>query len=242
MNLIIDFGNTRVKIAVFNNREMIHHVISDTRSVSVFREVLEQFPDIEHAIISSVSDDPGEIRDYLDNVLQTCIELDKNTPLPIENLYQTKESLGYDRIAGVTGAAAKFRGSDILVIDAGTAITYDFINSKGQFLGGSISPGAYTRAKALNKFTARLPVVELNDSWTFPGTTTEEAILTGIMAGIVYEMDGYIYDLKTKYPGLETGLTGGDNKLFDKKLKNSIFVDSNLNLYGLNRILEYNAH
>ena len=242
MNLIIDFGNTRVKIAVFNNREMIHHVISDTRSVSVFREVLEQFPDIEHAIISSVSDDPGEIRDYLDNVLQTCIELDKNTPLPIENLYQTKESLGYDRIAGVTGAAAKFRGSDILVIDAGTAITYDFINSKGQFLGGSISPGAYTRAKALNKFTARLPVVELNDSWTFPGTTTEEAILTGIMAGIVYEMDGYIYDLKTKYPGLKTVLTGGDNKLFDKKLKNSIFVDSNLNLYGLNRILEYNAH
>ena len=242
MNLIIDFGNTRVKIAVFGHDEMLFQTISENRSLVVLKEILEKYLGIQNAIISSVSDYPGEIRDYLMNILHTCIELDRNTPLPIENLYLTKESLGYDRIAGVVGAAAKFPGKDILVIDAGTAITYDFVNYKGQFLGGSISPGAYTRAKALNKFTSRLPLVEPKDEWIFPGKTTEEAILSGVMAGLAYEIDGYIDDLKIKYPDLITVLTGGESKYFDKKLKNSIFVDSNLNLYGLNRILKHNAY
>ncbi|MFW5821220.1 MAG: type III pantothenate kinase, partial [Bacteroidota bacterium] len=205
------------------------------------KSVIIEFPLIRKVIISAVRDFPSEISDYLKNILDYSIELDKNTPLPIENFYQTRESLGYDRIAGVAGAAKLFPLTNLLVIDAGTAICYDFINSSGQYLGGNISPGAYTRVKALNKFTAKLPLVQLRDNWSFPSKTTEEAIISGVLSGITYEIDGYITDLKHNYPDLKAVLTGGDIKLFDKKLKNIIFVDQNLNLYGLNRILEYNA-
>lgn len=241
MNLVLDYGNTAIKIAVFNKDIILHKLILNNTGMDVLKVIFEKFPDINQSIISSVGDYSPEVKDYLNNILDSCIELDKNTPLPVENLYETRESLGYDRIAGVVGAAAKFPGKNVLVIDAGTAITYDFINSAGQFLGGNISPGIYTRAKALNKFTARLPLVDIKDNWTFPGKNTEEAIISGIMNGLIYEIDGYIDELKEKYPDLIAILTGGDVKFFDKKLKNRIFVDSNLNLYGLNRILEHNA-
>ncbi len=241
MNLIVDLGNTNVKFAVFNKDEIYHKNIVKDPGIKDFEAVMKRFPSIRKAIVSSVIDYSPEIFDYLENILDFCIDLDKNTPLPIENLYSSRDTLGFDRIAGVVGAVEKFPGHNILVIDSGTAITYDLINSAGQFLGGSISPGAYTRARALNKYTAKLPLVELKDSWSFPGNNTEEAIISGILSGIVYEVDGYINDLKQQYPDLKIVLTGGDVKLFDKKLKNIIFVDSNLNLYGLNRILEYNA-
>lgn len=241
MNLILDLGNTNIKFAVFENDKILYRNIWSKVDINDLKELINQYPLIHRAIISSVIDYSSEILDYLKNILDFCIELDKNTSLPIENLYRTRETLGYDRIADVVGAAHKFPGTDVLVIDSGTAITYDLINSAGQYLGGTISPGANTRARALNKFTAKLPLVVLKDSWSFPGKTTEEAINSGVLSGIVYEIDGYINDLKHNYPDLKTVLTGGDIKLFEKKLKNIIFVDQNLNLYGLNRILEYNA-
>jgi type III pantothenate kinase len=241
MNLVLDFGNTSAKIAVFQEESMLHKMTVKTADLEILESLFSEYRDITRAIISCVGSYSAEIYDYLKNILQICIELDKNTPLPVENLYETKDSLGYDRIAGVVGAASKYPGKNILVIDAGTAITYDFINALGQFLGGNISPGAHTRAKALNKFTARLPLVEFREDWSFPSKNTENAIISGILSGIVYEIDGYIDDLKKKYPDFQAILTGGDSKLFDKKLKNHIFVDSNLNLYGLNQILEYNA-
>jgi len=241
MNLILDYGNTSVKIAVFDLENIIWKKIVEKPDIFLLRSLFESFPSINKAIISSVAIESAEVCDYLKNIMDTCIDLDKNTPIPVENLYETKDSLGYDRIAGVVGAAAKFPGRNILVIDAGTAITYDFITAKGQFTGGNISPGVYTRARALHKFTARLPMVDLKDQWSFPGKNTKDAIISGILSGVVYEIDGYINDLKQKYHDLITILTGGDINLFDKNLKNIIFVDSNLNLYGLNRILEYNA-
>lgn len=241
MNLVLDFGNTSVKAAVFKDSQMLHKLAVKQADLDILKSLFEEYPKLNRAIISSVGDYSSEIYDYLKNIMQSCIELDKNTPLPIENLYETRETLGYDRIAGVVAAASKFPKTNVLVIDAGTAITYDFINSSGQFLGGNISPGVYTRAKALNKFTSRLPLVEMKEDWSFPGKNTEGAIISGILLGIVYEIDGYINDLKEKYSDLKTILTGGDSNLFDKKLKNRIFVDSNFNLYGLNQILEYNA-
>lgn len=241
MNFILDLGNTNVKFAVFENNKILYRNVWRKVEINDLKTVINEYPLIQKAIISSVIDYSSEILDYLKTILDCCIELDKNTPLPIENLYNSRETLGYDRIAGVVGAAHKFPDTNILVIDSGTAITYDLINSAGHFLGGSISPGANTRVRALNKFTAKLPLVDLVDSWSFPGKTTEEAIVSGVLSGIVYEIDGYIDDLKGNYPDLKAVLTGGDIKLFDKKLKNIIFVDSNLNLYGLNRILEYNA-
>ncbi|MGC9342699.1 MAG: type III pantothenate kinase [Bacteroidales bacterium] len=151
MNLVLDFGNTSVKAAVFKDSQMLHKLAVKQADLDILKSLFEEYPKLNRAIISSVGDYSSEIYDYLKNIMQSCIELDKNTPLPIENLYETRETLGYDRIAGVVAAASKFPKTNVLVIDAGTAITYDFINSSGQFLGGNISPGVYTRAKALKK-------------------------------------------------------------------------------------------
>ena len=167
--------------------------------------------------------------------------LDHQTPLPIRNRYLTKETLGYDRIAAAVEASARFPGQDILIIDAGTAITIDFVNSENEFLGGNISPGLLMRYRALHEFTGKLPLVEPADQDALLGDDTEGAIRAGVQNGIIFELDGYINEQKKRYPRLQILMTGGDAVFFDKNLKNYIFVDLNLNLFGLHRILEYNV-
>jgi type III pantothenate kinase len=167
--------------------------------------------------------------------------LSANTPLPIENRYLTKETLGKDRIAAVVGAYDLYPNQNLLVIDAGTAITYDFINEKGQYLGGNISPGIEMRFKALNYYTGKLPRVQPKEWNKLYGSTTEEAILGGVLNGVVFEVDKTIESFKEFYKNLKVIITGGDAEFFDNKLKNSFFVNFNLLALGLNRILEYNG-
>ena len=164
-----------------------------------------------------------------------------NTRLPFKNLYLDKETLGFDRIAAAAGAQALFPGENIIIIDAGTAITIDVVTKEGQFIGGNISPGVDMRFKALNEFTSKLPLVKIEGETGITAKTTEDAIRFGVFNGIKYEMDGYIDAFNQIYENLKVILTGGDHKYFDKKLKNSIFADSNLTLKGLNKILQFNV-
>ena len=147
----------------------------------------------------------------------------------------------HDRIAAAVGAWARFPGSDLLVIDAGTAITIDLVRADHTYLGGNISPGTSMRFRALHEFTANLPLVKTEGRPGMMGEDTGSAIRSGVVRGIVFELQGYINEQKIRYPDLKVVMTGGDAKIFEKMLKNTIFVDSNLNLYGLQRILEYNA-
>lgn len=241
MNLVLDFGNTITKIAVFKQEEIIFHKKVSDAGITIISEILDNYSDIEHCIVSSVAKNPRELIDYLKNKIPFFLELDSNTSLPIINKYKTPGSLGYDRIAGLVGAQAQYPGRNIMVIDAGSAITYDFLNLEGEYMGGTISPGAMMRARALHKFTARLPLIEPEPAISLFGDTTHTAINSGILNGILFEMNGYIEKFTSIYKDLVIFLTGGDYNLFDKKLKYSIFVDSNLNLKGLNRILSYNA-
>jgi type III pantothenate kinase len=141
------------------------------------------------------------------------------------------------------GAYTIYPGRSVLVIDAGTAITYDVVTSDGEYLGGNISPGMEIRFKSLNRYTNRLPLLERpQEQPSLVGNSTREAIQAGIVNGIVFEMDGFIGAIGQNYPKLQVVLTGGDAKYFEGKLKSSIFVHLNLNLIGLNRILEHNAH
>jgi len=174
-------------------------------------------------------------------MLRQFIILSAETPLPIQNAYKTKLTLGYDRIADAVGAYSMFPGVNVLIIDAGTAITIDLLTAEGEFYGGNISPGLDLRFRALNEFTSKLPLIKKKEYHPFLGKTTEEAILSGVLSGAAFELDGYIDKLRIQYPDLKIILTGGDIKFFVKKLKNIIFVHSNLNLTGLNRILEYNV-
>ena len=156
-------------------------------------------------------------------------------------MYETPETLGKDRLAAVVGASFLKPGKDILVIDAGTAITYDFINSKKQYLGGNIAPGINLRLRSLHEFTQRLPLVQVNSESPLLGVDTNSALVSGALYGIVFEIDGYISTLKIKYPQLSVFLTGGSTFYFDTKLKSPIFAEKNLVLIGLNRILQYNV-
>lgn len=242
MNLVLDLGNSYGKIAVCEGSHVLEAATYEqvtSREIAYFNA---RYPGIRGAIVSSVVNDSREIIDYLNHLYPTCIELDHGTPIPLENRYSTPDTLGYDRIAAAVGAYTIYPGKNVLVIDAGTAVTYDIVTSRGEFMGGNISPGMDIRFKSLNRYTSRLPHLE-NPPEKPPlvGNSTREAIQSGIVNGLLFEIDGFIAAISQNYPKLQVVLTGGDAKYFAGMLKSSIFVDLNLNLIGLNRILEHNA-
>jgi type III pantothenate kinase len=241
MNLVIDIGNTRTKFSVFNHGEEMISVPVDELLPAHVDVLIKEHPAIDKAILSSVKAYSYDLKRHLNKTFRTFIELDASTPLPVENGYLTKETLGNDRLAAVVGAYHLYPDKNVLVIDAGTAITYDLLNNKKQYLGGNISPGLEMRFKALNHFTGKLPLVEKKDFKRLYGQTTEEAIRAGVQHGIVFEIDSTINAFKEFYQNLYVIITGGDTKFFDKKLKNSFFVHFNLIAIGLNRILEHNG-
>jgi type III pantothenate kinase len=163
-----------------------------------------------------------------------------NTTVPIINNYGSPETLGKDRLAGVIGAKHWMPNSNILVIDAGTAITYDLVTANGEFLGGGISPGIAMRYKALHTFTGRLPLLDYYGDAELIGTDTASSIHSGVLNGAVAEMEGIIKGYQPLYPGLKIILTGGDHNYFDKRLKIKTFAALNLVLEGLNLILNFN--
>jgi len=241
LNLVIDIGNSVSKGAIFDRQTCIYMLTRDNIRAADIQALLSEYPDINHSLISTVRKDEPSFASLLRDKGVSVLMLDHLTPLPIGNRYRTKETLGYDRIAAAVEANARFPGQDILIIDIGTAITIDFISSENEFLGGNISPGLLMRFRSLHEFTGRLPQVEPADHDVLLGDNTESAIRAGVQNGIIFELDGYIYAQKKRYPRLKVLMTGGDAVFFDKKLKNSIFVDLNLNLFGLHRILEYNV-
>lgn len=241
MNLCIDQGNSRTKIAVFDSNNMVYEATFDqAESDRLINEILHKFQ-IDNAILSSVVKDNSIWEQLLQQTCEHFISLSHLTALPIKNTYQTPETLGRDRLAAVVGAASLLPDTDILVIDAGTAVTYDFIDASGVYHGGNIAPGIEMRLQALHTYTQKLPLVKIDTNVDFLGKDTQSAIQAGVLYGIVLEIDGYIERLMLKYPKLSVFLTGGSAVLFDNKLKSRIFADKNLVLTGLNRILQYNV-
>ena len=190
----------------------------------------------------------GTVVDYLESdvaklnkIIPTNV-FTASTKIPLKNLYKSVSTLGSDRTSASVGAYYLYPNSDVLVIDAGTCIKYNFTNSDNEYLGGGISPGIEIKFKALQQFTSRLPLVEFNISFTeLIGTSTENSILSGVLNGTVAEIDGIINDYKLQFPDLICVLTGGNSEYLAKRLKNSIFAHQNLVLKGLNDILNYNS-
>lgn len=240
-NLVIDQGNTRTKVAAFQSKKILECVTIENDLASEVVQQVYQKHTPKNAIFSSVSNDPGVINTLKSLSLQV-VYLSEDTPLPFKNRYQSNTTLGKDRLAAVAGAFGQSPNRNCLVIDAGTAITYDLITKNGEYLGGSISPGLQMRFKALHSFTSKLPLVEVNMSLPIIGSDTYSSINSGVYYGVLHEMDGFISYYKKHYQDLFVFLTGGDALIFEKNIKNSIFVDQNLVLSGLNSLLEnYNA-
>lgn len=239
MNLIIDIGNSAAKLAVFHQDKMIEMVHDTNHSLEKLKSICEKYA-IKRGIYSSVIHLNDIIESQLKQLDFPLLQLDYTTPLAITNRYRTPRTLGSDRIAAVVGAYTRFPQKNLLVIDAGTAITYEFIDHKGCYHGGNISLGKYARIKALSAYCDKLPVINPNGDIPDFGYSTETAIRAGVIHGIEHEIMGYIIKMQQKYPDLLVFLTGGDEFSFDTNLKNIIFADKFLVLKGLNRILNYN--
>ena len=241
MKLVIDIGNTLSKIAVFDGTDIVELNTINKISVDYFHNLLGNLLDIQSSIIAHVADIDVKIINYLASDLNLIV-LNETTPLPFINKYETPSSLGYDRIAAVAEASSIFPNDNVLVIDAGSCITYDFITSGKEYMGGGISPGLKMRFSALNTFTGKLPLINSypEKSVKLIGTDTKKSILSGVQNGILHEVDGIIDAYKTLFPDLKIVLSGGDYKYFDKTLKNNIFATPNIVLMGLNRILDFN--
>jgi type III pantothenate kinase len=237
--LVVDFGNTLQKLAAFENGEMLREIVFSKVSASDILKFAEQNGPFESCILSTVIDYPGKIREVIQRQTH-FMELTGSTPLPVKNLYLTPETLGKDRLAAVVGASAIYPGKNLLVIDAGTCITYDLVTSGREYLGGSISPGISMRFRALNAFTDRLPLIEPKPFNSLIGRNTEESILSGVLNGVEQEIIGIISLYEEQFENLSVVITGGDHKILLNKLKNNIFAVPNLVLKGLNEILAYN--
>ena len=241
MNLIVDVGNTFVKFAIFVNDQLTYKISFELSEFKNQYKILKkEFPEIKSAIISSVGRLTQEQVEIVKNDVEV-IELSSKTNVPFENCYKTPETLGVDRIALVSASVNKFSDKNVLIIDAGTCITYDFITSENHYLGGAISPGIRLRYRSLNNLTANLPLLETTQPETIIGNSTEASIHSGVIFGVIKEIDGVITQYFEDYPDLTVILTGGDAKFLSNQLKNSIFANSNFLLEGLNFILDYNS-
>ncbi len=240
VNLIIEQGNTSTKIAVYEKGRLVTSEMYKKFGVDELESLFEKY-NLRRGVLSTVIDRDEDVILYLRANLRHFIFLDENVKLPIEIQYETPHTLGKDRIAAAVGANYLQPNKDLLIIDAGTAITYEVVDATGVYLGGNISPGMTTRFKALNHYTKKLPLVKEQEHVPMWGTSTEKAILSGVVNGIIYEMNGYIDAFRIKYPNLLVFLTGGHSFYFERRLKNCIFADINLVMIGLNRILEYNV-
>ncbi|OFX76277.1 MAG: hypothetical protein A2X12_07835 [Bacteroidetes bacterium GWE2_29_8] len=241
MNLIIDEGNSFSKIAVYEFDNITYFKIADTKNICTIIEKLLKTRKIQKAIYSSVIKNNERAISILNNNLDTII-FNFSVPVPIKINYLTPQTLGLDRLAGVIGANNLFPKQNILVIDAGTCIKYDFINNNSEYQGGSISPGLQIRFKSLNTFTEKLPLIKSDFEIDYIiGNNTMNSLLSGVINGISFEINGFINYYKDLYENLKIFCTGGDMIYFDKRIKNSIFANPNLILWGLNVILNYNA-
>ena len=240
--LSVDICNSRTKLGLFENRELLqidnlpNDILSKNQSLFTRHE-------ISAAIVSSVNKKAEEILE-LDRIFPSLIRISHKTPLPIKIEYETPDTLCKDRIAAVVGAQMLFPFQAILVIDAGTCVTYDFLTAEKSYLGGAISPGVQLRLNSMNQYTNQLPLLnwgQENRPKTI-GSSTISSMLSGVVNGLISEMNGFILDYKRQFPDLKIVLSGGDAIFFEKELKNGIFADQNLVLKGLNEILIYNQN
>jgi type III pantothenate kinase len=239
MNLAIDIGNNQTKIGVFEGEKIIQYQNYAPLTLQDVKELFETYS-IEHTIIADVSFYEEPIDDFL-RKNSRFIKLTHETPIPFINKYLTPETLGKDRIALAAAAVDLFPHEDVLVIDAGTCITYEYINNQKEYMGGSISPGLSMRFKALHNYTARLPLMKKENIDYFIGKNTEQSILSGVVNGITGEMNFVIDEYRKLNVDLTVLLTGGDAPFFETRLNYKIFAVPNLVLRGLNKILSHNV-
>ena len=238
MNLVVDIGNTILKLGLFKKNVLINYFEFDNNYYENIRNILES-NSVLNSIISNVSDPENKIIQLL-KIKTKFIPFDSSLKTPFTNKYTSKKTLGQDRIALVSSSVKLYPNEYVLIIDCGSCITYDFINNKNEFIGGAISPGLLMRYKALNNFTSNLPLLKPKKINYIIGDNSEKSIHSGIINGITAELNGMIDSYKKEYKKIRIILTGGDSKFLSSKIKNTIFANSNFLFLGLNHLIEFN--
>ena len=242
MVLTVDIGNSRIKGAVFEQYNLIEFLVFEVEKLQKKIEIiLKKYPNLKYLVVSSVGNIEKELFLAFESRLKVHF-LSHNDAFPFINKYATPTTLGIDRMVLAAGATLKFPGQNRLVIDAGTCVTYDCINADDHYLGGAISPGIRLRYESLHNYTARLPLLTSSEPAFFIGNSTVDSIHSGVVNGLVYEMDGFIDEFKSKYSKFIIILTGGDAEFLAMRLKNTIFANSNFLLKSLNQTFQYNQN
>ena len=250
MNLCIDQGNSRTKVALMTDEgKMLNHFIYKQFSSSEVERLFDLY-DISDSIISSVVDIEAAVVNTLSRRSKLFVLFDHKTPVPIINRYDTPQTLGVDSLAAAVGAKSVCPNENLLIIDASSAITYDFVTEEGEFIGGNIAPGLKMRFMILQRMTKKLPLVDVDENELIPlfGKNTRDAIAAGVIRGVAYEVKGYMRTLREKVPHFETFLTGGNapyilnNVRASRTEERRLRLEKNLVLRGLNEILVYNKN
>jgi len=242
MHLVIDVGNTQIKIAVFEQNTAVEYLTANQNELlSTIKALKIKYPNIQKAIVASVVNLENTILSSLKNSIEIQY-LTKESKFPFINTYSTPNTLGIDRMVLAAGAVLEYPKQNRLVIDIGTCITYDFIDENNNYLGGAISPGIRLRYESMNQKTAKLPSLTKKKPLHFIGNSTESCMHSGVVNGIALEMDGFIELYKAQYTNFITILTGGDSDFLAMRLKNTIFANSNFLLKSLNQTFQYNQN
>lgn len=244
MIIAIDIGNTKSKIAVFGEDGMTKVWRFETENLKErLGECLDEFSTFPHIKVGwmSVARD-FDIKSWEiwmhDRAHFSFFHIHNTETLPIENAYHTPKTLGIDRIVAVIGAKSFYPDDPVLVVDAGTALTYDFATADHVYLGGGISPGIHMRFKALHTFTAKLPLIEEIKETPIVGRSTFESMSSGVLNGVLAEVEGICRQYKKIYGDtMKLLITGGDTSFFENHLKSVNFADENLTLIGIYHII-----
>jgi len=238
MNLVVDAGNTQIKAGIFEGNELVYFL-----ETYAFDEILNFISSykIENTLLCSVIIISDEWLKALKNISKLFI-LDFKLPIPLNNFYKTPETLGMDRLAGVVGASFLFPKKNCLIIDIGTCLKFDLVDQNNNYLGGSISPGLHMRFQSLHHFTSKLPILEPSlEKIDLIGNSTQQAIQSGVINGMIAEINGTINRYNEKILDIQLILCGGDALFFETKINQTIFAVPKLVLIGLNSILQHNV-
>ena len=240
MLLAIDVGNTRIKAAVFEQDTMLNRFDFEKYEMNKkINFILTQHPKISSMVVASV----GSFEENDFSTFESKVQLhfiSHKSNFPFTNLYATPNTLGVDRMVLAAGAVLQFPKKSRLIIDAGTCITYDFVDENNNYLGGAISPGIRLRYEALHQYTAKLPLLTKSNPENVIGNSTDQSIHSGVINGLLYEIDGFIHTFKSLNANFIIILTGGDADFLAIRLKNTIFANSNFLLQSLNLLYQYN--
>jgi type III pantothenate kinase len=241
MILAVDVGNTRIKAAVYEDNNIIEAFVFDNAALTENLElIIEKYPELQQMVAASVANaDQDTFLAFADRMQVSYIT--HQSAFPFSNKYETPTTLGIDRMVLAAAAVLKFPATNRLIIDAGTCITYDFVDENDSYHGGAISPGLKMRYESMHNYTARLPLLNIQEHDGLIGGSTATSMHSGVVNGTAYEVDGFINQYKEMFPNIIIILTGGDGVFLAKRLKNTIFANSNFLLEGLVQTFQYKS-